>query len=964
MSNQDFRLLLSGKLNIGKTIGDINKQLKQIEKAIKPLKLKGTLDGSIKNEIQQLQARLGKLNVDINIEQGALKTLEAFNQKVQGQIKDVDVGIGLNETDVSKLKKEMARIKEQLNSIDDDDDTKILKNKKREIERQIEGYKEVNNELKNRIKETRKLNNELKKEALKQYDENWGTKPLFRQVRQHGIRRPREGEQFYEEFKQLPRGVQSYFKGAKSDGVPFDVGAQELKFNDMNKFMSEVEGSYKSYHNTRNQIISNYEKLFEKDNEQIKRYQKQINEQTDLIKQATEERKKINEELKKPKTIKEEKFGTQKPSDTLSVDDGDSIEREEVRYKNIQDRVKEIKKSANDISKISVRTGKDIDDIQQSTITYTDALGRQVKETYKLFNQVQPDGGIKGMTDGDNTKYAKEWVRSGYDFDDNLKQQADNIKRVNERKQSMIDRLEKLNSTGRVTKKTYDEMFKNINTKNTVEELKDVGRELGKIQNQVNKTKKREPLQQELQSMQRMVKDGTLSLPKNNLLSNLTNDLKKADTDKEIDKISRSINRLKGTLSGREKLFLDVEKFRAKNILPDNEISELRERIRKAQSPEQIKKIEKDRDSLLIREQDIKNLDAFNKSKEKLTNQINEFAKSGSSSKKEIAQLNQELNKATDNKGLENIGNTFEQMQSQAKNAQSLATQTERVSKEKKKLTDELEVLNSKGKITSQRFHEITKEINRMSTVRGVKDLRNQFNELNLTPAQKQLETAKVSMQKKLRDLARSGQFTTNELKQIGTGIYSADKIAQLDKFERKIKDLKSTISKSSGVTSQQDLDIFKQQAELNAQNIKRTHGTTVDNKALDDYLQKVNRLRTDTPDLKNKMRQLGMEFKQVSANAKDMSGALQSSGMSITEMMRTALVKFPIWMASATIFYQPIRIGQDLVRTLIDINTQMTTLSRVTGGQADIEKTLQNSFEIADRLGNKLQEVNEAMIG
>ncbi|WEG18489.1 phage tail tape measure protein [Alkalihalophilus pseudofirmus] len=162
----------------------------------------------------------------------------------------------------------------------------------------------------------------------------------------------------------------------------------------------------------------------------------------------------------------------------------------------------------------------------------------------------------------------------------------------------------------------------------------------------------------------------------------------------------------------------------------------------------------------------------------------------------------------------------------------------------------------------------------------------------------------------------------------------------------------------------QRQLALYQRQAQVNVQNIRRTHGTTVDDAGLRAYQSQVRALSTSTPNLQNAMRSLNMQFTELSANAKTAAGALEQSGMGVTEMMRTALVKFPIWMASATIFYQPIRIGRELVETLIDINTQMTTLSRVTGGEADIEKTLQNSFEIADRLGNRLEEVNEAIIG
>lgn len=93
----------------------------------------------------------------------------------------------------------------------------------------------------------------------------------------------------------------------------------------------------------------------------------------------------------------------------------------------------------------------------------------------------------------------------------------------------------------------------------------------------------------------------------------------------------------------------------------------------------------------------------------------------------------------------------------------------------------------------------------------------------------------------------------------------------------------------------QKQLQLYKQQATMNSQNISRTHGTTIDNKALGDYNRQVRQLSIDTPNLNHRMKELNMQFKQVSGNAKQAAGALQQSGMSMGEMMRTAMVKFPI---------------------------------------------------------------------
>lgn len=88
-------------------------------------------------------------------------------------------------------------------------------------------------------------------------------------------------------------------------------------------------------------------------------------------------------------------------------------------------------------------------------------------------------------------------------------------------------------------------------------------------------------------------------------------------------------------------------------------------------------------------------------------------------------------------------------------------------------------------------------------------------------------------------------------------------------------------------------LEIYKKQAQLNEQNLKRTHKTTVNRGALDEYLDSVKKLRADTPDLNKQMQNLNMQFKQISTNAKSAAGAVAQSGMSIAESFQTAMVNY-----------------------------------------------------------------------
>jgi hypothetical protein len=87
----------------------------------------------------------------------------------------------------------------------------------------------------------------------------------------------------------------------------------------------------------------------------------------------------------------------------------------------------------------------------------------------------------------------------------------------------------------------------------------------------------------------------------------------------------------------------------------------------------------------------------------------------------------------------------------------------------------------------------------------------------------------------------------------------------------------------------QQQLEIFKRQAEINAKNLQRRYGDAVDTNALNNYLASVRSLSTSTPDVKRKMDELNMTFKEISANVRSSSSHVLDFG----EALKTAMVNF-----------------------------------------------------------------------
>lgn len=154
-------------------------------------------------------------------------------------------------------------------------------------------------------------------------------------------------------------------------------------------------------------------------------------------------------------------------------------------------------------------------------------------------------------------------------------------------------------------------------------------------------------------------------------------------------------------------------------------------------------------------------------------------------------------------------------------------------------------------------------------------------------------------------------------------------------------------------------LDLLRKQANINAQNLQRTHGGFVDNNAIQQYLNSVNSLTSKTPNLNREMQNLNMQFREISTNAKSSAGAMQQSGMSFKEMFSTAMTKFPVWMLSATLFYAPLRAMESMVSRLIEIDGLMVDINRVMD-VPDFKLTdiLNNAVGVADELSSKLTDV------
>lgn len=76
-----------------------------------------------------------------------------------------------------------------------------------------------------------------------------------------------------------------------------------------------------------------------------------------------------------------------------------------------------------------------------------------------------------------------------------------------------------------------------------------------------------------------------------------------------------------------------------------------------------------------------------------------------------------------------------------------------------------------------------------------------------------------------------------------------------------------------------------------------------------------------------------------------------------------SAILRVPIYAATIAALYTPMRAFNDAIRQTIELDSQLTVLERVSNGAIDVNKALEESIGISERLGNVIGEVNEGLI-
>ncbi|WP_425203597.1 phage tail tape measure protein [Priestia megaterium] len=213
-----------------------------------------------------------------------------------------------------------------------------------------------------------------------------------------------------------------------------------------------------------------------------------------------------------------------------------------------------------------------------------------------------------------------------------------------------------------------------------------------------------------------------------------------------------------------------------------------------------------------------------------------------------------------------------------------------------------------------------------------------------------------AQLKQKLTDLNSVGRVTENQFKQISNSIDAASSEKEINKISRALKNLDSSAKAQSSVNlSSSKISDFKANAELDAEKLKRSRRSTVDNDGLNAYLDRVKKLSVSTPNAEQEIKSLRAEFKRLSLDANSSATAMGQFGRNSVD----AFKKFGQWMLVGGSFAAIASGMQNMVSQIIEIDTAMTDLRRVMDApEAGYSNYLKEAIGLSNELGNSLKDV------
>jgi TP901 family phage tail tape measure protein len=266
--------------------------------------------------------------------------------------------------------------------------------------------------------------------------------------------------------------------------------------------------------------------------------------------------------------------------------------------------------------------------------------------------------------------------------------------------------------------------------------------------------------------------------------------------------------------------------------------------------------------------------------------------------------------------------------------------------KEQQKLRQTLTELARTGKYTTDELRKIGQGINIASTIKQLENLKSRMGNMKLdTSFEAQTERVRQSL-KKLFDQASINERNFNRFNNV---INSAKNVTELEKIQKALQRVGDT-----GNNQNLQQKLLSQAQTLLAGNSKKLNVTGVN-----DLINQLKSLSPSATNASNQLKRLEQQLKQYQQESRVAAAHTLTFGSALKQ----ALSGFSLWALTAQAVYAPIRALQDMTQRLIEIDTLMTDIRRVMD-MPDFKFTelLQQAVDTSDELSTKLKDTLSMM--
>lgn len=235
----------------------------------------------------------------------------------------------------------------------------------------------------------------------------------------------------------------------------------------------------------------------------------------------------------------------------------------------------------------------------------------------------------------------------------------------------------------------------------------------------------------------------------------------------------------------------------------------------------------------------------------------------------------------------------------------------------------------------------------------------------------------------KMNKLQTEGKLTNTQFEHLTSSIKNIDKQggikglnAQLDQFVVNNKKATEAVRATERAQKEQVAELKRQEDaqkriienEIRRKNLvldieraMKSQSRSIDQTAARNLLEQTKQLDVTSKNFSTSLKQNQSGLKELNTNATEAT----RSNMGVISSFKTAMEKFPIWMAASTVFYSITRGATDLTRKVIELDTALVNMQRVMDMPSYkfndmLEQSMVNVENLSGKLGDYLNLVTE----